>query len=76
MREYDCVKVIELLQSNRPYQGAASVMRPLSVGDIGAVVYVYSVQSEAVGYIVESVNEEGNTVWLADFLPDEIAPVS
>lgn len=47
-------------------------MRPPRVGDTGVIVHVFAADGEAAGYIVESVDAEGYTVWLADFLPGEV----
>jgi hypothetical protein len=76
LNEYDTVKVVRLLQSERRYHGTSTVMRPPQIGDTGAIVHIYFVQNEASGYIVENVAPDGNTIWLADFLPDEIEKVS
>jgi len=43
------------------------------VGDLGTVVAVLSRTSGPPGYYVESVNDEGLTVWLAEFEGDELA---
>lgn len=67
MKEHDCVKIVKLLQENRSFDGTESVKRPPQVGDFGAIVF-----SERDFYIVESVDSEGYTVWLADFLAEEL----
>jgi hypothetical protein len=72
LKELDSVRVVRLLQAERPYDGTESVMRPPRVGDTGAIVHVYAGDGGAAGYIVESVDEDGYTVWLADFLPEEV----
>ncbi len=72
LKEFDCVRVVRLHQSGRPYDGTEAVMRPPQIGDVGAIVHVHAVDSGVAGYLVECVDAEGYTVWLADFLPDEI----
>lgn len=72
LKEFDCVRVVRLRQPERPYDGTEAVMRPPRVGDTGAIVHVYATDAGAAGYIVECVDAEGYTLWLADFLPDEI----
>jgi hypothetical protein len=47
-------------------------MRAPRVGDTGAIVHVHASGGEAAGYTVEAVSADGYTIWLADFLPDEI----
>lgn len=74
MKEFDNVIVVQLLQPDRHYDGTATVMRPPRVGDTGTIVNVDTVDGEDTGYMVENVDVEGNTIWLADFLPNEIAP--
>jgi hypothetical protein len=66
--EYSIVRVARLLQPNRTFQGTKSVCRVPEVGDIGTIVFAY----DATSYAVECVNKEGMTVWLADFLVEEL----
>ncbi len=71
--EFEVVKVINLLDAHRAYDGSEQVMRPPRVGDIGAVVFIHSDENQALSCCtVECVDEEGYTVWLADFLPEEL----
>lgn len=72
LKELDSVRVVRLLQTERPYDGTESVMRPPRVGDAGAIVHVYATDGGDTCYIVESVDADGYTVWLADFLSEEI----
>ena len=72
LKEFDTVKVVRLLDSERKYDGSENVMRPPRIGDTGAIVPIYSVDDKATGYMVENVAPNGYTIWLADFLPDEI----
>jgi len=67
LKEHDCVKIVRLLQANRPFDGTEGVKRPPRVGDIGTIVHL--AQSFC---IVESVDSEGYTIWLADFLVEEL----
>ena len=72
MNELDIVKVIQLLNSERPYDGTEGVKHPPQIGDIGTIVHVYTKDNKEVGYIVESVSSQGYTNWLAEFLPEEV----
>jgi len=72
LKDFDTVRVVRLLDSERKYDGSQGVMRPPRIGDTGAIVHIYSVDDKATGYIVEKVAPNGYTTWLADFLPDEI----
>ena len=76
LKEFDCVKIVRLLQPNRPYDGTAPVKRSPCVGDTGTIVHRYASSGANTVYAVENVDAEGNTIWLADFLSDEIAACS
>lgn len=71
--ELDVVKVVNLLDAHRHFDGSKSDMRSPCVGDIGTVVFIHS-DNHGVpnGYIVECVNDEGLTIWLADFSAEEL----
>jgi hypothetical protein len=72
LKEFDCVKIISLLDPDRQYDGTEGVKRTPQIGDEGTIVHVYTTDGKAAGYVVENVNQEGYTIWLADFLPEEI----
>ena len=40
MKELDCVKVIKLLQENRPFDGTEKVKCPPKIGDVNTVVFL------------------------------------
>lgn len=63
----DTVRVVRLDEPTRYVSGTAAVVRQPEVGDEGAVV-----QIERGVLLVESVDAEGRTVWLADFFPGEL----
>ena len=67
MKEHDCVKIVKLLRENRPFDGTENVKRPPKIGDVGAIVHPGKETC-----IVESVDSEGFTIWLADFLIEEL----
>ncbi len=56
----------------RDYDGSENVARPPKVGDIGTVVYVLPAKDGDTKYIVESVDSNGYTIWLADFIEEEL----
>jgi hypothetical protein len=70
MKEYDCVKIVNLLREDRPFDGTENVKRPPQIDDVGTIVHI--VQNFC---IVECIDSEGYTVWLADFLIDELETV-
>lgn len=67
MKELDSVKIVKLLRNNRPFDGTENVKRPPEIGDVGTIVHF---QKDFC--VVESVDSEGYTIWLADFLPEEL----
>jgi len=67
----DMVRVVRLDEPARYVSGTASVLRQPAVGDEGSVVNV-----ERGVVMVESVDAEGRTVWLADFFAGELELVS
>ena len=67
--EHDTVVVRSLLTPTRQLAGTDSVKRQPRVGDQGSIVHVLGPDV----FVVESVDGEGMTVWLADFRGDELA---
>ena len=76
LREYDVVRVIQLSDSERTYDGTKSVRRPPKIGDVATICHEYDPGNPAAMVAVEMVAEDGNTVWLADFAHDELELVS
>jgi len=75
LREFDTVRVVELHEPSRSFDGTSGVARPPRVGDVGAVVHILDPDGPTAPVIVESVNDKGETVWLAEFSRDELTPV-
>ena len=69
LREHDVVRVAQLIQSDRHHDGTAGVKRPPHVGDCGAIVHIPT-GSNSEWCIVECVDKDGFTIWLADFAAD------
>ena len=72
LREHDEVRVVRLLKRSRPFDGTESVCRAPAVGDVGTVVHEYVLDDPSAVLAVECVDENGYTVWLADFERDEL----
>ena len=75
LQEYDIVRVIRLLSNDRPYDGTEGIQRAPRIGDVATIVHDYAGDSTA-ALIVEMSNDEGYTVWLADFDRQELEFVS
>jgi len=73
-KELDQVQVVRLRHATREVDGTQRVRRQPRVGDLGTVVAVLQRGSEAPGYHVECVDDDGLTVWLTEFDRDELAP--
>jgi hypothetical protein len=67
--EFDIVVVQSLRTPTRQLDGTQAVRRQPRVGDAGTIVHVLGPHD----YVVESVDTDGMTVWLADFHADELA---
>jgi hypothetical protein len=74
--ELDIVRVRQLLQPERHFDGTDGCKRPPRVGDRGTVVFVQAEPGGSPCYTVEMVDAEGYTVWPADFKADELEAVS
>jgi hypothetical protein len=69
--EYVVVRVARLRVVERPFDGSSDVMRAPRIGDVGTIVNVLAPNA----FVVECVDRDGMTVWLADFYADELDPV-
>jgi hypothetical protein len=72
-REFGVVRVVKLIAADRHFDGSESVMRAPEVGDKGVIVYLHD--ENAAACIVECVDRDGMTVWLADFDFEELEAV-
>ncbi len=70
-QESGLVRVVSV-EGDRAFTGSTKIARPPQVGDVGAIVHVYS----DTAFAVECVDFEGLTLWLADFHLAELAPVA
>lgn len=76
LREYDIVRIAKLHTNNRNVDGNYKVNRAPRVGDIATIVHEYDPNDPNGKVIVEKVNDDGYTVWLADFEKDELEFIS
>ena len=72
LREYDAVRVVKLIQGDRPFDGTERVRRVPKVGDIATICHEYSPNDATALVAVEMVNDDGLTVWVADFERTEL----
>lgn len=76
LREYDVVRIVRLSKPDRLFDGTASVMRPPRIGDVATICHEYKPGDPSASVVVEMVDEDGMTVWLADFTRDELELVN
>ena len=69
------VRVSRLLTPQRTVSGSGAKTRQPEVGDTGTVVEYFG-NFEGATYLVESVDADGMTVWLAEFSPQELVLVA
>ena len=72
LHEYDVVRVVKLNSDTRKFDGTDSVKRVPRVGDEAVVCDMHDSNDPKAALIVEMVDAQGMTVWLADFAPDEL----
>jgi hypothetical protein len=73
-RLYTRVRVSRLLTPQRAVSGSGANTRQPEVGDTGTVVEYFG-NIDGATYLVESMDAEGTTVWLAEFSAEELVAV-
>jgi hypothetical protein len=68
--ELDVVRVAVLLDGHREFSGTEGVCRAPCVGDLATVVHVLE---PGCAFVVEAVNSDGYTLWVADFQAEELS---
>ena len=76
IQEFDTVRIAELTELDREYDGTKNIKRAPRVGDIAVVVHEYEPNNPDAKVAVEMIDESGNTIWLADFDKDELEFIS
>ena len=76
LRPYDLVTVIQLMSSETDRDGWHVNQRAPAIGDIGTVVEILRAQGVPNKYVVECVIPDGQTIWLTEFLAEELARVA
>ncbi len=70
--EYSTVRVVRFIQAERFFEeGADEITRQPRIGDEGIVVATGSHEGERL-YMIECITDDGDTVWVAEFSPDEL----
>jgi hypothetical protein len=72
LREYDEVRVVRLLITNRDFNGTEGCLRAPAVGDTAIICHEYEPGNPDGKVAAERVDANGNTEWLADFEESEL----
>lgn len=67
LKENDVVRIVKLIEPLREFSGTEGVLRAPRIADEGTVVGYFPP-----ALTVEMVDEDGVTVWLADFVSEEL----
>jgi hypothetical protein len=74
LKEYEMVRVRQLLRAPEEYDGWGFNQRSPRVGDVGCIVDILQAAGLPDGYVVESSGPDGITIWLGIFLAEELEP--
>jgi hypothetical protein len=72
LREYDIVRVTKLIDPARKFDGTKGVLRPPQIGDVATICHEYDPMDPNAPVMVEMVDNEGLTLWIADFKRNEL----
>jgi hypothetical protein len=75
LREYEQVRVRNLLRPPAAYDGWGFNQRGPRVVDVGTLIDILRAPGAEDGYVVECPGPDGATIWLGDFTADELEPV-
>ena len=74
LQQYGLVRIWQLLRPPDEYDNWQVNQRPPQIGDEGTLLEILHARGLPDLYVVESVGENGRTVWLADFAAEELEP--
>jgi hypothetical protein len=74
LQPFAIVRVRQLLQDASEYDGWGLNKRLPRVGDSGTVLDILAAPRYPTRFVVECVQSGGRTLWLADFLAEELEP--
>ena len=74
LAQYQLVRVRSLRHDPAHYDGWNVNQRPPAVGDVGTIVDIFRAPGVPENYVVESSGPDGVSIWLGDFLAEELEP--
>ncbi|WP_156401405.1 hypothetical protein [Duganella sp. Root1480D1] len=75
LKEYEFVRVRQLIQSAGHLDGWRVNQRAPAPGDVGTLLDILTAPGLPNKYVVECSGKDGITIWLADFYEEEIERV-
>jgi hypothetical protein len=75
LAQYQLVRVRRLLHESPHYDGWKVNQRPPALGDVGTIIDILQAPGVPDDYVVESSGADGVSIWLGDFLEEELEPV-
>jgi hypothetical protein len=73
--QYQLVRIRYLLHATDTYNGWGFNICSPQVGDIGTIVDILQACGLRDSYIVEAVQPDGTTLWLGDFVAEELEAI-
>ena len=73
---YGVVRIARLLREPNEYDGEVLNKRSPQIGDTGYVVEILQASGLPNNYVVECSGSDGTTLWLGEFLAEELGAVS
>lgn len=74
-KEYELVRVRQLIQSADDLDGWRLNERAPAPGDVGTLLDILTAPGHPIKYVVECSGKDGLSIWLADFFEEEIERV-
>ena len=75
LSQYVVVRVRALLQAEDAYDPWRLNVRSPQLDDLGVIVEVLSTPGFPHKYVIENSDSDGRTIWLSEFVAEEIMPI-
>lgn len=72
LKQYQIVRIRALRNPPERYDGWGVNQRPPRIGDVGTIVDIVDANAVPTGYVVECSGPDGRTIWLSDFIAEEL----
>ena len=74
LKQYDLVRICQILRPPHDYDGWRLNKHTPQVGEVGTLVDILQAPGLPDHYVVECTASDGGTVWLSEFLAEELEP--